>query len=467
LSFARSLLALTLSACGGASVPPPVTAPTNAERERQQIAQFAALEADVIERLAASDPRVALRFGVTPSKTTLDRIGTEGVLAEDAKTALRGASVDLFAFSTRARTLATAEKELASWKPPLPDVAPPGSVLARPRLERELVARAILEERARDDEESPLDDAAGALVRGVVTTWSPGGGAWEWRERDEWVARRLLDIGASFKAGKPRATPSDLEPALFDLEKLLVPMQFPRGVAAITSLHAAMDADERPALLAMPPELLAKRMRVHLGLTAPLPEIAAALEAARARVAAAIPAETTATMADPNARAPIEQRARELLFNSARCPAVAASPVRSAAPPPERAPICAALQAVVTAFGPGDARTAALIAVHDMLVVATWTIAPPPQRTRIATLSFRADEEIADRMRQAAAARPLEVLGAALAIEIAVASLADAPRLATAWLALRDVPIDVARRELSELLRAPTSSAPPPASPRP
>ena len=461
---------LSQAACGGSATPPAASAPSSAERDRQQVADFAALEAQVLERVAASDPRLAVRLGVVPSRATLSRIETEGVLAEDAKATLRGASLDPFAFGGRLRTLAGAERELASWKTALPDA---GAALARPRLERELVARLIEEERARVGEESSLDDGAGPLVRGVVATWSPGASVLEWHEHDVWIARRLMEIAASLKTGRPRAAPSELEPALYDLEKVLVPMQFPRGVAALTSLHEALDQDDRPDLPATPPELLAARVRAHLGVATPLPQLAAAIEAARARVASDY-AALTASLA-PAARDAIEKNARARLFVEQRCTAgvvppgnpsasapLLASPVRRAAPPPERATICAALTDVeraATATASRDDRAASLLALHDTLVGAGWASVPPIARARGATLSFRGDEDLADRMKQLAASRPVSALAAALAIERTYG--VDAIARARAWLAFGDAPLDVVERELA------VTGSPPPASPRP
>src|SRR5436305_1680333 len=84
---------------------PTPTTPTT-QKPVPTVADFVAVESRLIDRLAASDPRLALRFGITPSRATLSKIETEGVLAEDAKIALRGASLDPYAFAARARTLA-------------------------------------------------------------------------------------------------------------------------------------------------------------------------------------------------------------------------------------------------------------------------------------------------------------------------------------------------------------------------
>ena len=456
--------------CAGASTNVPAVQ-SAVDREKQRVVDFAALEARVIERVAASDPRLARRFKVKPTQATLHRIETEGVLAEDGKTALRGSSVDLFAFGARARTLAAAEKELASWKVALPDAATDGAI-GRPRLERELLARLILEERARVEEEAALDAAAGDLVSGVVATWSPGETAFAWHETDEWIARRLLEIGASLKTGRPRTMPSDLQPALFDLERLLVPMQFPRGVAAMTSLHEAIDSDERPELMATAQEILVARLRTHLGVTMPPAQLAAVLEKTRAYVASTIaksPSDET-----PAARAALDKKARASLFAVTDCPQVVGSIVRGAAPSSEREAICGALQLVerVVAAAQSD-RAPALVALHDMLVVASWTITPPPSRARVAALSFRADEEISDTMKHLAAARPLVALAAGYAIALLYATASfeaspnDAVVRARAWMAFGDAPFDVIERELWSRSNAPTSSPPPPASLRP
>ena len=436
---------------GCSAVPPPVAIPRQPsadERARRQIEQLAAAERRVLDLLAASDPRLAGRLGITASDDVIRAIGTRAILAEDGATALRGASLDLFSFHARARTLDTAAADLVNTvgATALPETAPTGATPTRPRLERELLARLIAEERLRVADEEPLTDGASALVRAMVATWQPGASAWQWHEQDEWAARRLLEIRAALKGGGPRAAQSDLEAALYDLENVLVPMQYPRAVSALTEVHAALDADERPDLPAATPARLAALLKAFFGTTDALETIARSLEAARAPLAAQLsPALAAMTRESRDA---VNTAARAMLFEDAACPGPADSPVRAATPPDERSGICVALRQFERSTQ-SDARLAALIALHDELVIALWTIAPPSPRTPIATLSFRVDEDLADKLKHLAASRPLIPLGAGLAARDLILAGERGPRLAQAWIAFGDAPLDIAERELS------------------
>ncbi len=421
--------------------------------ENASVGAFVASEARAIDALVAIDPRVARRFGEQASAGALEAIGTTAVLAEDATATVRGGALDLFAFKARAATLTRLSAELAKSNAPLPDVAPPGCAVARPRLERELLVREVEAERGRIAEESPLGDGSAPLVRAMVELWSPGATAAEWRDTDAWVTGHLLQIRDSYESPAPRTAVSDLEPTLFELEKLLVPMQFGKSAFALTQLHAALDKDARPRLAAMNPDVLAARARVHLGVT-----VTAALPAEIAATAEAIQAGLDATLAGANgeARDAVEKEARSRIFLEKNCAAVVGTRVRSAAPPPERDAICHALALAQRT----ESRAAALMAIHDEVVIAGWALTPPSPRAHLATLSFRADDDLADTMKEMAAARPLTPLAVGVVAAFLYRAPADAMRVAAAWQALGDMPIDLAERELSGAPPRPASLRP-------
>jgi hypothetical protein len=422
---------------------------------RANVAPFEAAEAHAIDMLVAVDPRLSRRFDAQASAEALQSIGTAAVLAEDATAVVRGGALDLFAFKARSATLARLTADLAKAAGPLPDVA--SGAIARPRLERELLVRAVAEERARVAEESPLGDAAAPLVRAMVELWTPGATAAEWRDTDAWASAHLLQIRDSYAAPPARTAASDLEPALFELEKLLVPMQFGKSAFALTQVHAALDADDRPRPAAMSPDELASRARVHLGIatTAALAtELGATADTLKGLVDAAL------GDAKGDAREAIEKEARTLLLADAKCGAVAGSRMRSAAPPAERNGVCN----VLTLTQRTDARAASLMALHDEVVVAEWTLTPPSPRAHLATLSVRVDDDLADTLKEMAAARPLTPLAAGVVAAFLYRSPADAPRLAAAWQAFGEAPLDVAERELTS---GATAASPPRASLRP
>jgi hypothetical protein len=425
-----------------------------ADDGREGVAAFAQTEARGIDALAAVDPRLARRFDTHPSSNALQTIGTAAVLAEDATATMRGGSLDLFAFKARAAALSRLDVEVAKSSAALPEVGDPAGPVARPRLERELLVRAIVEERARAAEESALGDAAAPLVRAMVELWSPGDTAADWHDTDVWVMERLLLIRDSYATAETRTAASDLEPALFELEKLLVPMQFGKSAFALTQLHAALDKDSRTTPLAMSPSELSARARVHLGFgvtpttTSELARAAAQLEP--------IVARGLAGLAEGD-RVAIEKEARSLLFAEAKCPPVVRSRMRSASPPPERSAVCN----VLTLAQRAAASTAALMALHDEIVVSTWALAPPSPRAHLGTFSFRVDDDLADTMKELAASRPLVPLAAGLVAAFLYRDVAEAPNVAARWQSIGEAPLDVVEREIARDVNA---ASPPPTS---
>jgi len=431
---------LLLSACASASpsVVRPAPGRSAGGEDRARTFAFVRVEDDAIDWLAAADPRLAMRADETPPDAVLKRVGLEAVLAEDTGAEVRGGSVDLFAFQGRIRALDDAAKVVATFRDPLPEVGPLGTTLSRPRLERELLERLIQEERARAVEEAALGDAAGDLVRGVVSTWKPPQAPQESLDRDKWVSQHLLDIRASLRDGRPRTGPSDLDVALYPLERLLAPAQFPLGAAAIAEVRMALDEDMRPVPNFDAPERLALAVKVHFGLTVAPATLQPRIERLEQRLREA------AELALPESRdgrREIEARARDLLLVERPCPAVPDTRVRSMAPPPERAAICGALRALTEDPSPA----AALVAVHDDVLLSYGAVtAMLPPRGRL--LSHPEDDDI-EALRRKARERPLLALGVALAAEILYGADGASERL-HAWRALGEAPLDIVAREV-------------------
>jgi hypothetical protein len=426
------------------------------EYKRANLAELEQLEARTIDMLAAIDPRLARRFGASASNEALQALGTAAVLAEDATATVRGGALDLFAFKARATALGRLATELAKANAPQREYPATGSVDASS--ERELLARIVDEERARVAEESPLGDASAPLVRAMVELWTPGATAADWHDTDAWVSQHLLQIRDSYETPPPRTAASDLEPALFELEKLLVPMQFGKSAFALTQLHAALDKDSRTNPAAMTHEQLATRARVHLGV-----ELVPQMESFLAKAADVIEAALKGELGDATgeAREAVEKKARTFLFAEAKCPPVTGSRARSAAPPPERAAICNVLALAQRTVD----RAAALMALHDEVVVAGWTLTPPSPRAHLATLSVRVDDDLADTLKEMAAARPLVPLAAGIVAEALYRDFnppAAITMIASRWEAYGDAPIDIAKRQVTLAVVMPGS--PPPAS---
>jgi hypothetical protein len=434
--------ALLLAACGahGTVAPAPAATPGPPPDDgRAAAASFGRVEAEALAWLSAADPRLAIRTGVTAPRELTDKIGTDAVLAEDTTAHLRGASLDLFSFKARARALAEAARAVAAFHDDLPQTGPVGSELRRPRLERELLVRLLEEEQARAEDEAKMGDSAGDLVRAIVATWTPPTAPQDVQDRDGWVATHLLEIRESLRDPSPRTGPPDLDVALYPLERLLAPLQYPRGAAAVARLRMALDQDPRAMPKLDSAERIARSMREHLGLGIDLAGMPAQFASLEARLRA--DAEGGLLPLDEASKRATLGRARELLFAGGGCLPVVDSPVRSMAPPPERAAICGMLRAL----SDGTTRLAAVIALHDevQLSLAAITSATPP---RTSLLSQPADEDV-DSLRRMARERPAVALGPALAGQIAFSQGVTDARIA-AWRDLGEVPLDVLAREL-------------------
>jgi hypothetical protein len=448
-----SLVACALLPAGCASAGTPVRAPSGAAgptpaAERAQTTELAQVEDAAIGWMAAADPRLAARANASGPDEVLARVGMDAVLAEDAAAVIRGSSLDLFAFRGRAHALDEAAKAVATFAGALPEVGPLGSPLARPRLERELLERLIAEERARTNDEAKLGDASGELVRGIVATWTPPSRPQEIPDRDVWISKHLLEVRDSLRDPARLSGPADLDLALYPLERLLAPLQYPRGTAALVQVRLAMDADMRAVPKLRDPATVARVVKVHLGMDVDTAGLPARLERLEARLHDL--AERALDQAGADARSGIEAKARELLMVEGPCPPVTDTRVRAMAPPPERAAVCGALRALID-----EAPPAALVTLHDDVLLALAAVMPaPPARTGLLS---HPEDDVVDALQRLGRERPVVVLGVALAAELLYADDGSPERLA-AWRALGEVPLDVAARELA--LVRPASPSP-------
>ena len=409
-------------------------APTDGGRDAT--AELARVEEEALEWLSAADPRLARRTGVAAPREVLERIGTAAVLAEDATASIRGTSLDLFAFQARGRAIREAARALTSLHADLPETGPLGVGVARPRLEHELLARLIASELTRAEDEAGLGDASGDLVRGMVATWAPPATPQDVPDRDVWAAKHLLEIRASLRNSGPRTGPPDLDVALYPLERLLAPLQYPRGAAAIAQVRMALDEDSRATPKVDVGARMAHAIKAHLGLAVDPAAMTERLVRIQTRLRDVAEAELQPL--DSAARSAVFSSARELLFVEGACPTAADSRLRSMAPPPERAAVCGALRAL----GDDGTKVAAMVALHDdvLLSFASVTALVPPR----ARLLSHPPDEVVDSLERMARERPAFALGPALAAEILLGGEGRLP----AWCAFGDAPLDVVAREL-------------------
>jgi hypothetical protein len=443
--------ALGLVGCAASSGPARSVAAPPPEDPAKQVARFGELEDDAMSWIIASDPRLARRAGETAptagTEAVLKRIGMESVMAEDATAEIHGVSLDLFAFRARKLALVQAADRLASLAGALPESTDGGQAgpIARPRLERELLLRLILEEQARAEEEAKLGDAAGDLVRAIVATWAPPATPEDLPLRDEWVSKHLLEIRDALTHGPPRTGPFDLDVALYPLERLLAPLQYPRGSAAIARLRVGLDEDMRVVPKLALPERVALEARVHLGVSVDPATLPARFERTEARLTELA---TAALAAAGDKRPAVEARARELLLVERSCPAVPGTRVRSMGPPPERAAVCGAVRALTEEA----MQSAALVALHDDVILAEAAVTQsPPPRT---ALLCHPEDDVVDALRRTSRERPTMAIGVALAAEVLYGNDAsiDSDARLRAWRALGEAPLDVVARELGTTL---------------
>jgi hypothetical protein len=432
--------ALGACAAPSSSAPPltPASAAVTPEQQRARITDFTLLEQEQLEWMAAIDPRIAMRVGHAPPAEVIAKVGTMGVLAEDPDARIRGDSLDLFAFRARAKILDHLARTVKSFGEALPEEGLVGSALARPKLERELLERLVDEEVARTNDEARLGDASADLVRGMVATWEPPKSPQEVPDRDLWASKHLLEIRDSLRGPDVGLSPTDLDSALYPLERLLSPGEFPKGAGALAQVRTTMDSDMRVVPKLGPPDRLAREVAKHLGVAVDVASLPKRLEALRAKLRGLAVAALEASGAE---RGAVEGRARELLMVERPCPVVADSPLRAMGPPSERAPICGMLRAMTEEEKPA----AVLVALHDDVLFSLSAVeSAPPPRTEL--LSHPADE-VVDSLHRMARERPVVALGVGLAAELIYGGSSPQDRT-RAWVALGEAPLDVVAREL-------------------
>jgi hypothetical protein len=437
----RLVVASAVLSCAAARPPAAVAVPASPDHvadDRASAAKLEALVHDVLDLLAAADPRMATREGATPSEDVLKRVGMDAIFAEDEQAAIRGTSLDLFAFEARSRALALADAKVKAFANRAADPAPPGSAIERPRLEVERLSRLVDEESARDADEARLGEASGGLVRAIVQTWTPPATPQDEPDRDLWVSKHLRQIRESLR-GLPRTGPGDLDAALNPLEHLLRPSKYPKSAAAIAELRIALDEDMRAVPPLVAPDRVAVTARAFLGVSVDpaglAPRLAPTIALLRERAGAALDASGPA-------RSALEGRARELLFADAKCPVGAGTQVGAIAPPPERALACGALRALAEE----PMRAAAVAALHDevLLALSAVTMSPPPRTL----LLCHPDDDAVDAFRRDARQRPVPFIGLMLAAELLFTPGADEEGRLRAWSALGDAPLDIVARAL-------------------
>ena len=422
---------------------------THAPDPAETAARVKAFDADetrVLDEIAASDPRFALRAGTLPSDASVRRSAVNALLEEDPDAMVHEGSLDFFSFAARTRGLDRAQSIVSAMS---------ASALPEPaNLERTLLARTLVEERARLDDERDLPRGASDLVRGIIDTWGPPESLDAVKARDTWVARRLDAVRASLaKSALPRVELIELDDALDPLERLASPSDFPGAAGALANLRVALGNVKPPPSREPDFARLDRGVRAHLGYALTPAEMRARLERAAAALRTRIDARMTrAQRADDRA---LMNQAEALVLAPGRCEAKRdASRIRALAPPPERAPICGALHFLDGAKS-DDALLITLVALHFDVTAALWSLAiheaaldPDRAAERIRPiLPIPPEREV--RWLRVATAHPVLPIAAGLAADLLTRDPdADLREAAHRWIAFGDAPLDVVEAQL-------------------
>ena len=442
-----ALLALCVrggaAACGPAERPEPRTG--RGELGSQQAFDLA--EEEVLRDLAAIDRRIAQRARVTPTEADLRRVTMPAMLREDPTVAVVDGTIDPFSFDARARGLEAVKQKLK---------AMPATATGARTSERDLLTHLVDEEQVRLEEERALPRSASALVRAIVDTWQAPKTPREAADEDRWLARRLRELHEAMSSPSDPGTldvvrARELDDALDALEHLASTPGFTSATQELVRMREALEAagSKPPAKAQSEWPVISRRARVHLG-TTDGPEV---LQRELASAAADLRTRAEQALEAANvSRDALGPMLDKHVFVAGPCiDAVPGSRVRSMAAPQEREPGCH-LRHFVSRAEDGAALAIALAAMHDHVVIAQWaldvargtaTIAEAQGRYRLLVPVL---PDARARYERFALARPVAALGAGEAARIL---LMGAPRArASAWTAIGDVPLDVARREL-------------------
>jgi hypothetical protein len=218
-----------------------------------------------------------------------------------------------------------------------------------------------------------------------------------------------------------------------------------KAVAAIDKLTAALGN-----LLVAPfpiddEDVVEHDLAAFVGSSFPLDTLGPAFEETRARLKAQVSAAFT--VLSPPMEARVRQKALTILL--APIPCGTTMPVQTArdlAPPLERAWSCALVKATDATQDDLD-EVAALLALHDATVVASWAVARHGP-TRAAKLKdetlLRLTPAQVNELVVSAEARPLRAMAAGLAAALLVGEgAADVKKRARAWRIFGEAPLDV------------------------
>lgn len=417
--------------------PAPATAPVPAADPKvvaraEDPRAFADAETRVLSRVTVTDARLVRRTGLPPTEKDTDLVAMSIIKGENADAMVVDGTLDPFSFDARKKVLTSAKALAAA----LPDTT-------ATQLEKQALLRLIDEEIARVDEERALPTSASALIDAMTGALADGG---DRGKRDMWLARRLDEIGASYKDHPlPPLLRAELDDALDPLEKKAT--GYPATAMALSRLRDQLEDThaQSPAPLATDGSEVLSVFRAHVdGRPTTMPALEQEAQLLIARLNEVLH-DRESKLPDATVRK-IEARAGKLLLAAEPCKLSAESGhVRGMRTSREREAACR-LVTLLCDTDPNDeeATLTAWLYMRDLAAMSRWVVAPAKTRP---SHPFTSTVEMADarKLERGVISRPAAAIGAMKAASLLFTAdgFAAVQERARAWQKLGDVPIDV------------------------
>lgn len=416
---------------------------------------FRNAEPVILASMVDDDSRLLLRMAPKPRIDQVRGASDDEWMPSERRLWWGRGYVDPFMFTDREETLEGASAQLDSIELPA-DVGlrrelldAHGAEAADPDIralgiDQHLLHRVLASERLRVERERELPRAASDLVLAMIDAIPVQPSAEHTAAMDVAMAWRMDLVRGSLAPNLlSEAERTDLLTNLARLRSRAVKLG--KAVAAIDKLVDALGT-----LLVAPfpiddEEVVEHELTAFVGAGLSLDTLGAAFARTRATLATQVGAAFT--VLSPAMEASVRQKALTLLFDPPPCgTSLPMQTTRDLAPPLERAWSCALVKATDAAKSDLD-DVAALLALHDATMVASWAVArhgPTRAATlKDATLLALTPAQVSALVVQAEA-RPLRAIAAGLAAGLLVGEgAADVKARAHAWRVFGEAPLDV------------------------
>ncbi len=322
-------------------------------------------------------------------------------------------------------------------------------------LDQHLLWRMLQEESTRLERERDLPRGAAALVRACVVEWPLDATPADRAAMDATLAWRLGQVSDSLAPNAlSEAEREDLQEALASLHVLVRDRgDMPKASAAMGHLEERLVAMWAAPYSLDDEEAVEASLRKFLGLTIPFDR----LDDALARADAALRGQVQAGLSVLGARyqVRVRRRARAILLGASPCrPRAPLETTRDMAPPPERAWACSLVRALDLAHS-DEQELAALLALHDGVVVARWSVSlhgavrEPSAALRRAHTILSLTRPQQHLLLAMAGARPERAIAAGLAARVVLRDgPANARARVRAWRIFGEAPYDAVEAAL-------------------